>query len=292
MAARAQRRGENVAGDFYVDSTCIDCDQCRAIAPRSFARRGEQSAVVQQPGDAEEVRAALRALVTCPVGSIGASRRHDHGPVLDGFPEPIEAEVHFCGFASEASFGASSYFIRRPGGNWLVDVPRFASQLVRRIEALGGVRTIFLTHIDDVADHAKWAARFGAERILHGADYHGRLGPLERLLHGTDPVTLAADLVAIPTPGHTRGHTVLLYRERFLFSGDHLWWSPRRGCLHAEPGVSWYSWEEQLRSVEKLRAHRFEWVLPGHGRRLHAPGPEMRRQLEACIAAARAAVGR
>lgn len=29
---------------------------------------------------------------------------------------------------------------------------------------------MFLTHQDDVADHAKWAARFGCERIIHEDD--------------------------------------------------------------------------------------------------------------------------
>ncbi len=29
---------ENVPGDFFVDSTCIDCDACRQIAPSVFGR--------------------------------------------------------------------------------------------------------------------------------------------------------------------------------------------------------------------------------------------------------------
>ena len=28
---------ENVAGDFFVDTTCINCDACRQIAPAVFA---------------------------------------------------------------------------------------------------------------------------------------------------------------------------------------------------------------------------------------------------------------
>ena len=32
-------------------------------------------------------------------------------------------------------------------------------------------------------------------------------------------VRLDRDLVVIPTPGHTRGHQVLLYRDEVLFSG-------------------------------------------------------------------------
>jgi glyoxylase-like metal-dependent hydrolase (beta-lactamase superfamily II) len=38
--------------------------------------------------------------------------------------------------------------------------------------------------------------------------------------------------------------------------------------------VCWYSWDEQVRSLEKLLAHRFTWVLPGHGRRVRAGSVE------------------
>ncbi|HVF90656.1 MAG TPA: MBL fold metallo-hydrolase, partial [Blastocatellia bacterium] len=85
-------------------------------------------------------------------------------------------------------------------------------------------------------------------------------------------------------PGHTRGHSVLLYRDRFLFTGDHLWWSDTHRSLYASPNVCWYSWREQLASMERLLDYRFEWVLPGHGRRAHADAAGMREHLQACIA--------
>ena len=52
----------------------------------------------------------------------------------------------------------------------MIDVPRYNPALAAAIEKMGGVRTIFLTHQDDVGDHAKWAARFKAIRIMHQAD--------------------------------------------------------------------------------------------------------------------------
>ena len=283
MAAIRKRRPENTAGAFYVDSTCIDCDQCRQIAPESFSRAGEQSAVHAQPATAEATRAALAALVTCPVGSIGTATKHDARIGMAAFPQPLESGVHFCGFAAESSFGASSYLIVRPGGNVLVDSPRFASALARRVESLGGIRTMLLTHCDDVADHARWAARFGAKRVLHRDDYSKSFGRIETLLEGSEPTTLDEDILAIPTPGHTRGHVVYLYRNRFLFSGDHLWWSPNRRRLHASRSVAWFSWAEQTRSMRRLLDYDFEWVLPGHGWRFHAPAGEMRRQVEDCV---------
>jgi glyoxylase-like metal-dependent hydrolase (beta-lactamase superfamily II) len=277
------RHPDNVAGDFYVDTTCIDCDLCRQIAPRVFGSTGEQSAVLSQPRAEAEELLALKALITCPTASIGTQRRHSMQRAVAAYPEQIENEVHFCGFASRDTYGGASYLIRRQAGNVLVDSPRFNRPLARALERSGGVRLMFLTHRDDVGDHDKWARHFGAERVLHRDDARG-LGGIERLLVGADPVPLASDLVAIPTPGHTRGHMVLLYRQRFLFSGDHLWAQDQEPGLAASRGVCWYSWPEQIRSMRRLGAFRFEWVLPGHGRRLHAAAAEMRRHLAACVA--------
>jgi glyoxylase-like metal-dependent hydrolase (beta-lactamase superfamily II) len=155
--------------------------------------------------------------------------------------------------------------------------------LARRFEEMGGVRYLFLTHRDDVADADKYAARFGAERIIHRLELSAQ-PDAERAIDGMEDVELAPEFVAIPTPGHTRGHCALLHRE-FLFSGDHLWWSRRRGRLTASRDVCWYSWPEQVRSVRKLAGYEFEWVLPGHGERVHFAREEMRREMEKVIGA-------
>ena len=41
MAELDRKVPENVAGRFYVDATCIDCDLCRETAPRNFVRQEE-----------------------------------------------------------------------------------------------------------------------------------------------------------------------------------------------------------------------------------------------------------
>jgi len=141
---------------------------------------------------------------------------------------------------------------------------------------------MFLSHSDDVADQARFAERFACERVMHAADGAARLG-IEWIVEGEEAVQLDRDLLMIPTPGHTRGHSVLLYKNRYVFTGDHLAWSPERQTLTAFRSVCWYSWEEQIRSMEKLLRHDFEWVLPGHGR-IHQDSREnMRVHLERCI---------
>lgn len=280
MADLRKRLEANTPGEFFVDSSCIDCDLCRQIAPAVFRAEGEASVVHRQPCTDAECRRAEIALLTCPTASIGTLAKRNLNAAIESLPERIEDDVHFCGFASENSFGGSSYLIVRPEGNVLVDSPRFTGPLVRRIEALGGVRWMFLSHIDDVADHQEFRERFGCDRVLHVADADF---PVERPIEGRDPVTLDEGLIVIPTPGHTAGHEVLLYKDKFLFTGDHVW-GDADGQLHASRRYNWHSWAEQRRSMERLLRYSFEWILPGHGRRHHAPAGKMRRDLEGLIA--------
>lgn len=279
MPHLVDRLKENAPGDYFVDSSCIDCDTCRQIAPETYGRfdAGGQSIVMKQPEtDAERMRAAM-ALVACPTASIGTANKADVGCAARAFPELIAPDVYYCGYASEASFGASAYLIQRPEGNVLVDSPRAAKPLLERIAALGGVKTMILTHRDDVADHETFHRVFGCERVIHDSDVEPGTAAAEIKISGDTPVRLAPDLLVIPVPGHTRGSVALLVGDRYLFSGDHLWYERMLGRLHASSSVCWYSWKEQIHSMERLRDFRFSWIFPGHGRRYQAPSAEVMR---------------
>jgi glyoxylase-like metal-dependent hydrolase (beta-lactamase superfamily II)/ferredoxin len=285
MANIQRRLPENVPGDFFVDTSCIDCDTCSELAPAIFRDHGEQCSVHHQPGTDAETRLALMALVACPTGSIGTTEKHDVHIGIDAFPVLVSENVYFCGFTSESSFGGWSYLIVRPkneGGNVMIDSPRFATHLVKRIEALGGVAQMLLTHRDDIADHELFATKFRCERIMHVDDGARRIG-VERVIEGEQDVAIDNDLLAIPTPGHTRGHMVFLYQKKFLFTGDHLAWSPKRETLTAFPSVAWYSWAKQTESMLRLKNYDFEWVLPGHGDIHQDTIQNMRYHLQSCI---------
>src|ERR1700730_7722044 len=180
MASPARRYHDNVPGDFYVDTTCIDCDACRRIEPRVFAQASDHSSVAQQPTTDEERRRALRASVPCPTGSIGTQSRADVRPGLEGFPESVDENVSFCGFTSADSFGAFSYLVDSPAGNILVDSPKAVPRLLDEFERRGEIATMFLTPRDDVADHEAFARRFGCERVLHEADISSETRAVER----------------------------------------------------------------------------------------------------------------
>lgn len=284
MAHLNQRRAENVSGDFYVDSSCIDCDTCRWMVPEVFYSVGEQSAVYHQPANETQRKRSLQALLACPTASIGTIEKpKDIKDAQQSFPILVAENVYHCGYHAENSYGAASYLIQHPEGNILVDSPRFTPPLVKRLEEIGGIRYMYLTHRDDVADHQKYAKHFGCERILHQDDVNHGTRDVEIQLRGNEPYQLTSELLIIPVPGHSKGHTVLLYNNRFLFTGDHLAWSTSREQLVAFRDVCWYSWTEQLQSMKKLANYSFEWVLPGHGRRYHADVETMKRQMQQCI---------
>jgi len=239
-----------------------------------------------QPVSNLERRSALHALVSCPTGSIGCLGDDSPKTVMGDFPLLVEEPVYYCGFNSPKSYGGNSYFVRHPDGNWLIDSPKFLPQLVRRFDALGGIANIFLTHRDDVADAEQFARKFGSRRIIHRDELASQPGA-EFVLDGEGPWELAPGFLAIATPGHTKGHCVLRVQDRFLFTGDHLDWDREMHQLSASEDYCWYSWPRQTESMNRLAEFQFEWVLPGHGQRVHLPAAEMRQHMRRLVKAMR-----
>ena len=73
MANLTDRLPQNIPGIYFVDSTCIDCDFCRSLAPEFFSRDDETgfSFVYRQPVTLTEISRADDALSSCPTESIG-----------------------------------------------------------------------------------------------------------------------------------------------------------------------------------------------------------------------------
>lgn len=71
------RQPENVPGNYYVETTCIDCDVCRDIAPDNFIRQDKvgYSYVYQQPKNEQQSSLCEEALAACPVEAIGNDGR-------------------------------------------------------------------------------------------------------------------------------------------------------------------------------------------------------------------------
>ncbi len=112
MANPRKRVPGNAPGDFFVDSTCIDCDTCRQIAPQVFGEAPGTSFVKAQPVAGAGRRVALQALLACPTGSIGDLGDDDVKAVMKVFPLAVEEPVYCCGYNSPKSYGGNSYFVR------------------------------------------------------------------------------------------------------------------------------------------------------------------------------------
>jgi glyoxylase-like metal-dependent hydrolase (beta-lactamase superfamily II)/ferredoxin len=275
------RHDANADGDWFVDTRCIDCGTCRDIAPALFGALWDTSVVVAQPDSEPALIDAWLAAQACPTSSIGTiSRRARPGRL---YPREIEpgSGVFDCGYCSEDSFGASAWFVPRPEGNLLVDSPRYTEALVAPIAAAGGIHHVLLTHRDDVADARRWAQRFDARVWIHVDDASAAPFATDRI---DGDVDVQPGVVAIPTPGHTRGSTMFLVDGRYLFTGDSLAWSHERQDLTAFRDACWWSWAAQADSLARLaERHRFAWVLPGHGARVNDDPEVLHRRLEGLV---------
>lgn len=73
MADRNNKHPENVAGNFYVDNQCIDCDLCRQTAPANFSRNEKNgyTFISKQPSNSLEEELCEKAKKECPIDAIG-----------------------------------------------------------------------------------------------------------------------------------------------------------------------------------------------------------------------------
>lgn len=277
---------QNVDGEFFVDQTCISCANCRDMAPSNFAEAGDYFAVFNQPKSERETAQSLDALVCCPVGAIGIKEnknKFDLKKAVSSVPKLIEnsdGKVFYLGFNSPDSYGGKSYFVKHKDGNWMIDSPKFTRHLVEWIESQGGLSFIFLTHRDDVAQAGDYAKQFKARRIIHQEDLDAEPDS-EIVLEGIDEVKFGSDFIVIPQPGHTKGHCMLLYKNRFLFTGD-VFTADRNGNL-ATGKYCWYSWKIQNESLKRLTKYTFAVTLPAHGRRVATTELQMNSQLKALL---------
>jgi glyoxylase-like metal-dependent hydrolase (beta-lactamase superfamily II)/ferredoxin len=273
--AKADERHE-----WRVDDRCIGCGASVSVAPELIVWDGDRVRFARQPSGATEEDAAWRAALVCPTGSI---KNHGGGsPPKSYFPEEIAPAVFRCGFNARASYGAHSYFVQRSEGNLLIDSPRDLRRLENFFEARGGIAAVLLTHRDDVGDAEKYAARFASRTWIHEEDRSAAAFATD-IIAGDSPRTILPDVKIIPLPGHTAGSVAYLVADRFLFTGDSLYWDFDTSALSAFKDYCWYSWEHQKRSLERLLQFRFEYVLAGHGGSISMPADEMRNALQSML---------
>ena len=269
---------------WRVDDRCTNCDVARQFAPELIGEVDRKSAMTRQPETPAEQAAMWRAAFACPTRSI----RPVEGTLdaaFDPFPLALDDRLFHCGHNSRQTAGANSYLLRRPtGSNVMVDTPRWSTELAARYERLGPVSDVLLTHRDHVAHGRQYAERFGARLWIHEDDL-AYAPDADQVIRGLDPVEITEGVTAHPFPGHTEGSVLYLADDTYCFTGDSFYWSRTVDDLLVAENVTWYSIRELAASLARTAPRiRLEWVLPGHGDRMHKPAGEMARRLAALAA--------
>jgi glyoxylase-like metal-dependent hydrolase (beta-lactamase superfamily II)/ferredoxin len=339
LRAAPARLPDNADGVLYVNDRCIDCSTCSHFAPSVFSRTNHGYHVVHtQPSTEHDIDAARAALAACPVAAIRvetmAQKQHRGeatpsqnevelaknlalSPKFNGrelpFPRPLTEHVWYLGHHNERSFGATPYLAALEQENrkiWvMIDTPRYCQSAVDVVTQLTGTKGpdyLFLTHVDDTADHGKWKDRFPLlQRIFHAGDLgrHNWLGDttlehVEILLPNSDAgngdelqafdlsgnalSTIEADMqhqiVLYHTPGHSPGSmSLFLKSDSVLFTGDTLGYTERTKSLTGFPRFG-NNRRVQATTLERMEALDWDVVAPGHG---HARNYKGRRDLRA-----------
>jgi len=181
----------------------------------------------------------------------------------------ITSNIFHVGLIKEAGNG-NSYFVKGDGSsaNWLINSPEPTAELLEQLQQLGGVDYIFGTHRDVVCHVDAMAKHFNAKRIINKLDIEA-LPDAEIVLVGDQEQILAddANFLAVPAPGHTEGHCMLLYADRFLFSGDAMEVSGDE-LIVGPAEWTWQSAELNIESVRRLASMTLSCLLPDHGESL------------------------
>ena len=335
LRAAPKRLEGNTDGILYVNDRCINCAACSNFSPTVFERSASElkHVVCKQPTlqnlhELEEARAALAA---CPVAAIRVENTNlEENELLlkralsikqskdekELFPRPIANDldlgVHYLGHHNDASFGAIPYLVRGKSFEGdvvfvMVDVPKFSAKSVKAVKSLSpnGPEYLFLTHVDDTADHNKWAKEFpNMKRIFHAGDLgrnnwigdstledveillkeNTEVGAKEKMMIWDIEGNLVDDIegmneeafVILHTPGHSPGSISLLFRPKLdsshrcngiLFTGDTYSWTTRDGGKMTGFPRYGNNLSQQAQTLRQIGKTSNLWdiVAPGHG---------------------------
>jgi hypothetical protein len=136
-----------------------------------------------------------------------------------------EEEPGLVGIGCEPSFaiGQRALLVQAPGGNVLWDcISLLDEEVGARVEELGGLKAIAISHPHYYSSMAEWALAFDATVHLHAADREWVMRPDERIdFWDGERLELGDGLTLIRCGGHFEGGTVLHWAAgNALLSGD------------------------------------------------------------------------
>lgn len=128
-----------------------------------------------------------------------------------------EEETNLLGIGISPSFaiGQRALLIESDEGNILWDcVPYIDEDTIQKIEALGGIKAIAISHPHFYSSMIAWAERFDCPIYLHEADQKWVMRPSERVHYWSgEYFKLAEDVTVVRLGGHFAGSSVLHWKK-------------------------------------------------------------------------------
>ncbi|GKT88915.1 metallo-beta-lactamase family protein [Colletotrichum tofieldiae] len=143
----------------------------------------------------------------------------------------------------QVAIGQRAFLLRSPSGNLLWDcITYLDDETVRRINALGGVAAIVISHPHYFSTALHWAEAFGCAVYVSTEDseWLTRRGEAHVLWEGREMEFLNREFLAVKVAGHFPGSSVLLWKsEKKLFVADSVMVVPS-GVYHVDrpPGTA------------------------------------------------------
>lgn len=153
-----------------------------------------------------------------------------------------------------------------PNHNILVDCPPWTPETAEFLQQRGGVRWLFLTHRNAIADVGAIQAELGCEVVIQEQEAY--LLPEIPTQVFQREIQLGDRAVGFWTPGHSPGSACLYWAGEggILFSGRHLLPNPQ-GELAPLRTSKTFHWPRQLRSVQtvidRFNAKTLSYICPG-----------------------------
>ncbi len=184
----------------------------------------------------------------------------------------------------EATKGAYAYAVKTQEGTVLIDTcfagrgKKIMDELRR--EGLNKISKILITHhdIDHIGNAAFIQNQCNCDVYISEIDLPYVLAKKKRpgikkilgiLMKAQIPQNLKVfqgnemgGFKLFPTPGHTPGHTCLLF-DNVLFAGDMV--ATKDNKIGPPPEMFTVDMEQNQKSVESLHELDFQWVCPAHG---------------------------
>jgi hypothetical protein len=184
------------------------------------------------------------------------------------------------GIAIEPHFGIGqrALLVQTPSGNVLWDcVALVDGDAVRKIEALGGLKALAISHPHYYTVMAEWSDAFGGMPVyLHEDDREWVMRPHRAIVHWKgDAHALAPGLTLIRCGGHFPGATVMHWAEGAdgrgaLFAGDVIAVNLDRASvsfMHSFPNYIPLDAGAVRRIAEVMAPYRFERIFGAFARR-------------------------